>query len=317
MAAVWQQLQGVLGLWLLVAVGGALVAGCLRSPAVKGWWGERKVQRWLARDLDAQHYHCVHNVTLRLGDGNTTQIDHVVVSPYGVFVLEIKHMQGWIYGTENQRLWTQTIYRHRSQFQNPLHQNWRHIKALEEVLQLPVQHLYSVVVFTGDCEFKTAVPAHVTQGRRCTAWIRSHTAVVLDAARVQQLVQVLAQLRLPPSRRTHQAHVAQLQVRHSKKTLPMQPRKAVRTTPAPRAPALAPSAMAPETERSAERIEPQMLPTANVQATPPANACPECGDALVHRHVMDRAGAARYFWRCGRFPHCRFVLAAEACGAPL
>jgi restriction system protein len=30
------------------------------------------------------------------------QIDHVVVSPYGVFVIETKAMDGWIFGSEKQ-----------------------------------------------------------------------------------------------------------------------------------------------------------------------------------------------------------------------
>ncbi|MEG0318175.1 MAG: nuclease-related domain-containing protein [Comamonas sp.] len=106
MATVLQQVQGVLWMWVALAVGVTLLTGVLRSPRFKGWWGERKVQQWLARDLNPQHYHCVHNITLRLADGNTTQIDHVVVSPYGLFVLETKHMQGWIFGSEKQKKWT-------------------------------------------------------------------------------------------------------------------------------------------------------------------------------------------------------------------
>ena len=92
-------------MWLVLglAVFIALLSGFLRSAAFKGWWGEYLVRRWLAQDLDAQHYHCAHNVTVRRQDGSTSQIDHVVFSPYGVFVLETKHLQGWIFGGEKQR----------------------------------------------------------------------------------------------------------------------------------------------------------------------------------------------------------------------
>lgn len=211
MAAVLQQVQG--GMWLVLglALGATLLSVLVRSAAFKGWWGEYKVRRWLAQDLDAQHYHCAHNITLRRQDGSTSQIDHVVISPYGVFVLETKHLRGWIFGGEKQRTWTQTIYLRRTSFPSPLHQNWGHIKALEELLQLPPQHLHSVVVFTGDCQFKTAMPAHVTQGRAVTALIRSYLEEVLDTHAVAQLVSALSHHRLEPTRRTHKAHVAQLQ----------------------------------------------------------------------------------------------------------
>ncbi|MEG2279159.1 MAG: nuclease-related domain-containing protein, partial [Comamonas sp.] len=215
MATVLQQVQGVLWMWVALAVGVTLLTGVLRSPRFKGWWGERKVQQWLARDLNPQHYHCVHNITLRLADGNTTQIDHVVVSPYGLFVLETKHMRGWIFGSEKQKEWTQTIYRHRVRFPNPLHQNWGHIKALEHVLQVPLQHLHSVVVFTGHSHFKTEMPARVTQGRNCVAFIQSHTEVVWTAQEVAQWVQALSQKRLQATRATHRAHIENVRARHA------------------------------------------------------------------------------------------------------
>ena len=71
MAAVLQQVQG--GMWLVLglALGAMLLSVLVRSAAFKGWWGEYKVRRWLAQDLDAQHYHCAHNITLRRQDGTT------------------------------------------------------------------------------------------------------------------------------------------------------------------------------------------------------------------------------------------------------
>lgn len=69
-------------------------------------------------------------MTLDTPDG-TTQIDHVFLSPFGVFVLETKNMRGWIFGSENQAQWTQQIFKQRFKFQNPTRQNYKHLKALE------------------------------------------------------------------------------------------------------------------------------------------------------------------------------------------
>nr|WP_174863555.1 nuclease-related domain-containing protein [Comamonas jiangduensis] len=317
MAAVLQQVQG--GMWLVLglALGAMLLSVLVRSAAFKGWWGEYKVRRWLAQDLDAQHYHCAHNITLRRQDGSTTQIDHVVISPYGVFVLETKHLRGWIFGGEKQRTWTQTIYRHRTSFPSPLHQNWGHIKALEELLQLPLQHLHSVGVFTGDCQFKTAMPAHVTQGRAVTALIRSYREEVLDTPAVAQLVSALSHQRLEPMRSTHKAHVAQLQQRHAlpststarRKVMPSQPRMTPKAPAMPRQPALAPAL--------GRRAATASVGAAHAGRTVAgARALPGLWRQRGAPQLPDSAGMARYFLRCERFPHCRFLQAEALEQAP-
>ena len=70
--------------------------------------------------LDKERYHLIKDVTLPTTDG-TTQIDHIIVSIYGVFVVETKNMKGWIFGSPQQKTWTQKIYKHSQKFQNPLH----------------------------------------------------------------------------------------------------------------------------------------------------------------------------------------------------
>ena len=310
MAAVFQQLQGVVWLGLSVAVGVVLLAGFLRSPSFKGWLGELKVKRWLDKGLDQSTYRCAHNITLRLADGSTTQIDHVVVSPFGLFVVETKHMQGWIFGSEKQPTWTQTIFRHRSSFQNPLHQNWRHIKALEEVLQLPSQYLHSVVVFTGDCQFKTRMPNHVTMGYDCIRWVQSHTDVVLDDAEVIRLTQHLARKRLQATRATHRAHVAHVQERQTQPRKKVMPSKVAVVRKEPplvrRSPALAPTEKVLSVRAAKSVAETQ---------SPSQEQCPVCSHSLVQRSLPDKHGAPQYFVRCGRFPHCRFLRTEETVAA--
>ncbi|WP_350617509.1 nuclease-related domain-containing protein, partial [Pseudomonas sp. HY7a-MNA-CIBAN-0227] len=78
-----------------------------------------------------------NNVTLPLPNGGSTQIDHVIVSIYGIFVIETKNYKGWIFGNEKQRQWTQAFPNGRKyKFQNPLRQNYLHIKTLADLLEL-------------------------------------------------------------------------------------------------------------------------------------------------------------------------------------
>jgi len=77
------------------------------SPEEKGRRGEAFVNKYAIKYL-TEEYHLLNNVTLEITQG-TTQIDHIIISPYGVFVIETKNKSGWIYGSERQKNWTQTF----------------------------------------------------------------------------------------------------------------------------------------------------------------------------------------------------------------
>ena len=85
-----------------------LVFGILFRKS-KGKVGEDRVAHILCR-LPKEEYRVINNLMLRTQSGSTTQIDHVVISQYGIFVIETKFYKGWIYGGENSEFWTQNIY---------------------------------------------------------------------------------------------------------------------------------------------------------------------------------------------------------------
>ena len=107
----------------------------LRSPRLKGVLGETRVRAATGLRLSGKKYRSIHNLTLPTPDG-TTQVDHVIVSRFGVFVIETKNLTGWIFGDERSRQWTQVIYQNRYRFFNPLRQNYKHVKAVEHSLAL-------------------------------------------------------------------------------------------------------------------------------------------------------------------------------------
>ena len=102
--------------WVILLL---FVIAFLKTPFMKGVFGEFLVNLAATTFLDKRVYTLFKNVTLPTEDGST-QIDHVIVSRYGVFVIETKNMKGWIFGSPQQKIWTQKIYRHTSKFQNPL-----------------------------------------------------------------------------------------------------------------------------------------------------------------------------------------------------
>jgi hypothetical protein len=198
-------------LWLLPLL---VVSGVVKSPWFKGWLGERKVRNLLGRHLDPSVYREFHNLTVRDAFGDTTQIDHVYVSRYGVFVLETKHLGHWIFGGRHQPQWTQQIFRHKVKFQNPLRQNYRHIKVLASLLDLPDEAFRSVVVFTGDCTFKTERPEEVRTCADLVGYLRSFGERTLTDEQVGAICLQLQRSRLEPSWSTHRQHMDSLRLRH-------------------------------------------------------------------------------------------------------
>ncbi len=168
----------------------AVVALYLRSPTVKGARGERKVHGVLAKRLEDEGYFVIHDITLSIG-ADTTQIDHIVVSRFGIFVIETKNYRGWIFGDQRSKQWTQVIYGKKTRFQNPLRQNYKHTKAVESFLGVPSSRVHSVVVFVGDSKFKTLMPPNVTTLSGLIPFMRTKTDRVLSERRVGALANQL------------------------------------------------------------------------------------------------------------------------------
>lgn len=191
-------------LWYFIPL--MILITVLKTPWFKGIMGEFIVNLSAKLFLDKTKYHLIKNVTLSTEDGST-QIDHIIVSKYGVFVVETKNMKGWIFGNAHQKTWTQKIYRHSSKFQNPLHQNYKHVKTLESLLELNDEQIHSVVVFIGESEFKTEMPENVTYGRGYIRFIQSKTQRVISDVQVKEIVKKITAGRLIPSFKTNREHV--------------------------------------------------------------------------------------------------------------
>ena len=149
-----------------------------------------------------------------MSDG-TTQVDHILVSRYGVFVIETKDYKGWIFANPKQASWTQVLFNAKFRFQNPIFQNYRHVRAVQDLLDfLPPEAVRSVVVFTGDAEFKTDVPPGVFSLSGFVEYIRENTTEAMSLNRLQFCVGRLETTRLAISGETDLEHVESLERRH-------------------------------------------------------------------------------------------------------
>ena len=179
--------------------------------------GEQLVNNILNKYFTTEEYHLMKNVTLPIKEG-TTQIDHILVSTKGIFVIETKHYSGWIFGSPKQQKWTQTIYQNKNKFQNPLYQNHRHIKELENYFDfLPENSFKSVIVFTGDGELKTKMPENVIYSNNLRSYIKKFDDDMISLNRVFFIVGKLEYFRKEISDKTDKEHTEYLRKKFGSK----------------------------------------------------------------------------------------------------
>jgi len=184
--------------------------------ALRGWFGEKKTafNMWLS--LDAKIYRRFHDVIIPSKNG-TTQIDHLLVSEFGLFIVETKNIKGWIFGSKSQPKWTQSLYGKKYSFQNPIRQTFRQKKILSEYLGVDESTIHAVIYFVGDCKFKTDLPANVIKSGLGRYIKQFRTRIILP----EDINRVLGELEqhVSESSLTTRDHVQSLRERHSSTTV--------------------------------------------------------------------------------------------------
>lgn len=148
--------------------------------------GEQKVADVLAGELSYTDYFLFNNIIINSKNNISTQIDHIVVSKFGVFVIESKDLSGWIFGSKNQSTWTQSMPGAiKYKFQNPIHQNYGHLMALKELMPFAKDNFYNIVVFTGNAEIKTERIENVLYLSELINYIKKYDKEKLNENEVQ------------------------------------------------------------------------------------------------------------------------------------
>ena len=189
-----------------------ILSGFLRFN--KGRIGEWIVSSRLRKGLPENEYTILNDVYLPIQNNETTQIDHIVVSRFGVFVVETKNFTGWIFADASSGIWTQVIYHEKNTFQNPMRQNFRHISAISENLGIPIGYIRGVVAFTGDCTFKTPMPEGVIYSRQAAEYIKSFATPILKEHERNDIVEALREWDASVTPEQRASHVGNLRKRH-------------------------------------------------------------------------------------------------------
>lgn len=239
-----------------------------------GRYGEYLMYKKLA-GLENGGAKFLFNVYIPKSNGETTEIDMLMICSKGIFVFESKNYSGWIFGGENQKNWYQTLptgkgKSHKEVFYNPIMQNKSHVNHLDKFIK-GSSPIYSVVVFSDKCTLKDIQIESSDVGlvylsqlnQAVSNVLNERNGIVLDGNYITMLYD-----KLYPYSQVSEAQKAQ----HIQK---IQDNKNV--------------------NRSTSFNNSQNL------------KCPKCGASLVLRTSKNGANAGNRFYGCSNYPKCRYV----------
>ncbi len=176
---------------ILLIIG--LLVGITQFKSTKGWWGERSVRlilKFLSKD-----YRIYNDVRIYV-NGRKCQIDHLILSRYGIFVIETKSYLGLISGKSLDKKWRRSVLGKRYFTGNPLMQNQYHIDLLTQKLRQVTgfndQWLKSVIVFCFGSRLKISDhPDNVIMYYRLYRYIRKYKNEIISASVLNEITRKL------------------------------------------------------------------------------------------------------------------------------
>lgn len=282
----------------------------LSYPSVKrdtGRYGEYLTYKHL-KHLEANGAKFLFNLYIPKGNGETTEIDLLMIHAKGIFVFESKNYSGWIFGTESNRNWYQTLpsgrgRSHKEHFYNPIMQNRTHIKHLKALLgeQIP---MFSIIVFSERCTLKRV------QVNSCDASIikRSNVADTVSAICNRTQTDVLDENTITD---IYNQLFSFTQVDETVKSKHIDTvQNNIISPPVCRS--------QPVSQISGESSPPEPIPSDDdvlptLQTEKPVSPenqvlkCPKCGGALVLRTATRGTNAGNQFYGCSNYPKCRYI----------
>lgn len=245
-------------------------------PVMKGKYGESVVKANLQNLGDT--YTVFHDVYIPNGERGLTQVDHIVTSVYGVFVIETKHYEGWIFGDEFKPYWTQVIYKKKTKMHNPIRQNYGHVQALLTYIgQEEMKDIHSIIAFSPSSTFKfnkNFRSAHVIQFPDLLTTIKQYKEPRISEATMKAINEKLAGLLVKD--------------KSDKKRLKAEHMQSIRKVK---------DAKQKGQAQTGEAINMSKQTASSLQT-----ACPKCDGQLTLK-----SGRYGKFYGCSNYPECRYT----------
>lgn len=202
-----------MGLWFGFAL---LLLAAFKAVLVfkAGSIGEWRVNSKLKELTKGTNLTLYENLLLYTDSGEFTEVDHLLVGPFGVFVIESKNYSGWIFGSEKQANWTQRTFSSKSQFMNPLRQNYKHCLAVKSFLGIK-EGIESLVVFHDKATFKTEMPKNVIMLSAMNDYINGFTEPRFSKAQLDEFNVLLSMREEGTTAEDYKTHIQQVKARRA------------------------------------------------------------------------------------------------------
>ncbi len=196
-------------MWLIIVLLILIIICKAFQPQIFGRLVEAVVNYRLSK-LDPEEYFIINNF-MAVVDGRSTEIDHIVVSRFGIFVIETKNYKGIITGHEKSKDWKQTIYKVKNNFYSPIRQNYSHLMALKAILKdYPEIPFVPIVAFTGDVILNVQAPnSIVIHCRDLNYVIEQYTKSILSE-KVKNLIYYKLMLVNSNDKKLRKDHIASI-----------------------------------------------------------------------------------------------------------
>lgn len=250
----------------------SIINSLITTPETIGRKGEQQTASKLGWvNFCGKRGKLLQNVYVPRSNGETTEIDLLYVTQKGIFVIESKNYSGFVFGSENDRNWTSTLYAgkdwlgrkrvEKHQFYNPIWQNNTHMNELERYLGIDIE-MISLIVFSDRCELKSI--SIFSSGifvckqsllPRTVREIWKEYPDILDEEQINEIYEFLLPL-TNQDEAVKEKHIADIQSRLY------------------------------QTE-----------------------TCPWCGSTLVLRTARQGTSIGSQFWGCSNYPKCKYTKA--------
>jgi hypothetical protein len=180
-----------------------------------GLKGEILVNNLLEKTLlQLKEYYLLNNITYEVNNTvGSSQIDHILISPYGIFIIETKHYSGNIIGGSKQFKWA-SIYRYKNGFKkiyyflNPLRQNYTHVKVVDDLIKnIKSEEFHSIIVFTGSAKLQNDRIENILYLDELIAYICKYNKKTISKSQFYESIGILEHHRLKPSKLTEINHI--------------------------------------------------------------------------------------------------------------
>lgn len=177
------------------------------QPKIKGYLGEKSVATILSF-LPSDKYKIINDILIK-SNGRTIQIDHLVISIYGIFVIETKNYKGWITGSDNSEYWTKNMFGNKYKFYNPIKQNKAHILALNKQLGIRLNNFIPIIAFSNGADLRINTAYNVIYTTQINRLIKEYTDIKFQETDIQKLYEKISQLNIvsPEARKQHISEV--------------------------------------------------------------------------------------------------------------